>query len=352
MSQKITNDKVEFIKDYINRIKNEFSIYEDNLEFCNNENTLFDLLFETIKVFKEEIPEMEDAVLFRNGTSVRDANTVIALLKKYLIDNGYKEIKEKNSQIEKFWLSFKTYFENELPYEDLLKDDYIRYDNWDGGTYYNDINYNYQFNLHYGIDCEEENFEDITYIKLFIELAFKEWIKSDKRYDFTKKVNQLFRNFKLPYKLQQGKVVGQGYKTTNLDDKIINYAMLERKIQFAEEMILSKETLDKKVALDYIVDSLQYLISIQSGKTVKDKYSNSAFIICGDKTSKKYVVLKNEIEEIMKISNVFFDIRHNEYLNAANEIREAITDPIFIEYLYNRVYSILYVLKLKTKITF
>ncbi len=73
MSQKITNDKVEFIKDYINRIKNEFSIYEDNLEFCNNENTLFDLLFETIKVFKEEIPEMEDAVLFRNGTSVRDA---------------------------------------------------------------------------------------------------------------------------------------------------------------------------------------------------------------------------------------------------------------------------------------
>lgn len=48
----------------------------------------------------------------------------------------------------------------------------------------------------------------------------------------------------------------------------------------------------------------------------------------------------------------FFDIRHNEYLNAANEVRKTITDPIFIEYLYNRVYSILYVLKLKTKITF
>ena len=47
----------------------------------------------------------------------------------------------------------------------------------------------------YKQSISEENFEDITYIKLFIELAFKEWIKSDKRYDFTKKVNQLFRNF-------------------------------------------------------------------------------------------------------------------------------------------------------------
>lgn len=69
------------------------------------------------------------------------------------------------------------------------------------------------------------------------------------------------------------------------------------------------------------------------------------------KNFKKYIVLKSEIEEIMKISNVFFDIRHNEYLNSANEVREPITDPIFIEYLYNRVYAILYILKLKTKIT-
>lgn len=348
MSNNLTNEKVLFIKDYINKIKNEFAIYEDNLEICNNENYLFDLLFETIKVFKNEIPELEDAVLFKNGTSTRDASTVIALLQKYLIDNGYKEEKEVNSQIEKFWTSFKTFFENELPNQDLLKEEYIRYDNWNGGTYYLDINYNYQFNLHYGINCEEENFKDISYIKLFIELSFKEWIKIEKRYEYTKIVNQLFRNFKLPYKLQSGKIVGQGYKTTNLDDKIINYAMLERKIQFAEEMILSKETLDKKVALDYIVDSLQYLISIQKGKSKSDKVKNAAKLICDDENSKEYIVIKDEINEIMKIANQYFDIRHNEYFNDQKEKREAISDLIFIEYLYNRAYAIVFILKLKT----
>lgn len=351
MSNNLTKEKILFIKDYINKIENEFAIYEDNLEFCNNESNLFDLLFETIKVFKNEIPELEDVVLFRNGTADRDANTVISLLKKYLIDNGYKKLKEENTQIEKFWISFKTYFENELPFEDLLKEKYIRYDNWNGGTYYIDINYNYQFNLHYGINCEEENFKDISYIKLFIELSFKEWIKLEKRYEYTVKINQLFRNFKLPYRLQSGKIVGQGYKTTNLDDKIINYSMLERKIQFAEEMILSKEMLDKKVALDYIVDSLQYLISIQKGKFKKEKINNTAKLINSDENSKEYTVIKDELNEIMKIANQYFDIRHNEYFNDKKEKREAIDNPIFIEYLYNRVYALVFIIKLRTIIT-
>lgn len=58
--------------------------------------------------------------------------------------------------------------------------------------------------------------------------------------------------------------------------------MLERKIQYAEEMILSSENLDKKCALDYIIDSLQYIISIQDGTGITDKYSNA---------SKKYQVM-------------------------------------------------------------
>lgn len=46
---------------------------------------------------------------------------------------------------------------------------------------------------------------------------------------------------------------------------------------------------------------------------------------------KIYAVVKNEINELMKISNEYFDIRHNEYLNKAKEKREAITDAVFIE---------------------
>lgn len=49
----------------------------------------------------------------------------------------------------------------------------------------------------------------------------------------------------------------------------------------------------------------------------------------------------------MKLSNEYFDIRHNEYLNKAKEKREALEDLQFIEYLYNRVYALLYLLRLK-----
>ena len=50
----------------------------------------------------------------------------------------------------------------------------------------------------------------------------------------------------------------------------------------------------------------------------------------------------------MKISNEYFDIRHNEYLNKAKQVREAIQDLSFIEYLYNRAYALLYLLRIKT----
>ena len=346
MEQKISKDKANFIKDYIKKIENCFSNYEENININNYENDIFDILTETINVFKNELPDLENSVWFRSGTAERDANIVIASLKKYLIDNGYKDKDIPKTQLDKFWTSYKAYFENELPYKDYLKNEYVTYDNWNGGTNYIDINYYYQFELHYGIEYDEDNFSNMTNIKMFIELSFLEWIKPDKRYEYTKDINKLFRRFKLPYKLYKGKIISEGYKTTAIDNKIINYAMLERKIQFAEEMILSNESLDKKCALDYIVDSLQYLISIQDGENIKEKYSNAAICIAKDITSKEYIVIKEEINEIMKIVNEFFDIRHNEYLNKSKEIRQPISNPVFIEYLYNRIYSLLFILKL------
>ena len=53
----------------------------------------------------------------------------------------------------------------------------------------------------------------------------------------------------------------------------------------------------------------------------------------------------------MNLANEYFDIRHNDYLNAAKEKREALNDSQFIEYLYNRAYSLLYVLRLKINTT-
>jgi hypothetical protein len=143
------------------------------------------------------------------------------------------------------------------------------------------------------------------------------------------------------------KLTKPGYKTTFNNEFILNYPQFERKIKFAEEMIMSNDLLDKKTALDYITDSLQYFISINEGVSVKQKNESTALLMSKDKTDKIYTVVHNEIDELMKIVNEYFDIRHNEYLNKSKEKREVLNDKMFIEYLYNRAYALLYVLRLK-----
>lgn len=93
---------------------------------------------------------------------------------------------------------------------------------------------------------------------------------------------------------------------------------------------------------------MQFILSVQDGEKVIQKYKSAAKSVNEDENSKVYAVVKAEIEEIMKISNEYFDIRHNEYLNKAKQEREAIQDLAFIEYLYNRAYALLYLLRIKT----
>lgn len=205
--------------------------------------------------------------------------------------------------------------------------------------------------LHYGIgysDILKLEVPQMEDIKMFIELAFHEWVIFEKRYDFTVIVNKRLSRFSIPYRLQNGRLIQEGYKTSYYLDKILNYSMFERKIRYSEEMITSREYLDKKSALDYIIDALQFILSVQDGEKITQKYKLSAKSVSEDENSKVYAVVKAEIEEIMKISNEYFDIRHNEYLNKAKQAREPIQDLAFIEYLYNRVYALLYLLRIKT----
>lgn len=89
------------------------------------------------------------------------------------------------------------------------------------------------------------------------------------------------------------------------------------------------------------------MVSIQEGKRDK-QYAELALSVNSDNNSKVYAVIKQEVNDLLKMSNEYFDIRHNDYLNAAKEKREALCDSQFIEYLYNRAYSLLYLLRLKT----
>lgn len=347
MALNLNELKAEFILDYIKRIQDwkNSELLEDNI---------FDLIIEIANVLQNEIPEIQNSVLLRSGTEIRDANTTISLLRLYLINNGIKIPKvesDENRNIKRFWSSFLLWFEKELPSMELLKDQYLIWDNWNGGTYYLNLDYNYEFQLYRGIEYPNSlkaNLGDIEDIKTFLEIAYKYWIINEGKhhYQFTVEVNDRLRIFKLPYKLQYGILLKQGYKTSFEVDKIVDYKMFERKIQFSEQMISSKDLMEKKSGLDFIIDSLQYLISKQEGNR-NLQYASLAKSVNANVNSKVYSVIKSELNELMKLSNEYFDIRHNDYLNAAKEHREALNDPQFIEYLYNRAYSLLYILRLK-----
>ena len=261
------------------------------------------------------------------------------------------EVSQENMQ--KFWKSLSTWYVQPEIAGEYFKENYLDYNIYTESRDFLDIDYEREYMICYGVSyphLEQEN-RKITLVELqdFIEIMYERWIKPEKHYAFTIEINKKFDKFHLPYKLSSGKVKGKGYKTTETVDVILDYRMFERKIAFSEQMIMSSDMLDKKCALDFIVDALQYYISVQDAQGKDKQYAEAAKTVCEDTNSKIYSVVKREIEEIMKQSNEYFDIRHNDYLNGAKQEREALDDLQFIEYLYNRVYALLYLLRLKVK---
>lgn len=190
---------------------------------------------------------------------------------------------EDNANERRFWNSLIHWFETELPSMELLKGKYLQWDNLDGGMWFLDLDYDHEFTLYRGTtypDSLRNNTGDMIDIKAFIEIAYKYWIVNSRecRYKFTIEVNDRLKIFKLPYRLQSGILIKQGYKTTFPIDKIINYRMFERKIQFSEDMINSKDLMEKKSALDFIIDALQYLISTQ-GDSRNEQYKTLALSV-------------------------------------------------------------------------
>lgn len=99
-----------------------------------------------------------------------------------MTDTNLSIVKEDN--IKKFWLSFTTWFEDELPGTQILQPYYEDSDYCNGVFYYLEIDFEKEYRLHYGIEypdilkMEVPQMEDI---KMFIELAFSEWVLSEKK---------------------------------------------------------------------------------------------------------------------------------------------------------------------------
>ena len=128
---------------------------------------------------------------------------------------------------------------------------------------------------------------------------------------------------------------------------ILNYDMFENKIDYAEEKMTSDDFREKKTALDNLVDALEYYISIMNGGNEEKKRSSAALSINRNQDSKVYSAVKEEIDEIMKLANEYFDIRHNKYIGSTkrNEKREPLVEASFVGYLCDRVHALLVLLK-------
>lgn len=271
------------------------------------------------------------------------------------------EQKEKDN-LRKFWISFSSWYEEQKQNISSIFDEKVVYGHDEFGFWVND-GVNCQEDLHYRVEYGEElQLHAIPYIpfhviKNYIELIYAKFLKSgtDGRYPFTKQVNDTFTKFGLPYKLAGGKIKKQNYKTSFLPEQILNYEQFERKIAFSEQMILYDDFMDKHSALQYIADSFCYFYSLfkNDGTTVlTDEKTNIkiAEMAHTNKNEKQYLLIKSEIENIKKIINNDYDIRHNEYYRAEDKSkREALTYIYLVEYLYNRIYALLYILRLKHK---
>lgn len=85
----MTREKRKFVEEYIKTLS-------DMIDACNcveledmeqAESALFDTIIEIRNVFSQELPNIDDVILLRNGTGIRDAYSILGILKLYLVNN-------------------------------------------------------------------------------------------------------------------------------------------------------------------------------------------------------------------------------------------------------------------------
>lgn len=342
--EKLLKTEIQRIIDVIEDLQYHKNFDAYLTELKNYENLSYPEIKYYLEQILKEYDNVDDEYLWKQENKrIKNALSILQNIEIQKIEKN-----KQNEPLKLFWKSFKIWVDENLPSMNILNEYYVSYDNWNGGTYYLNINLANEFTKYYGLEYDGRYEKDqITEndLKLYLELFYAQFVKD--RYSFTKEINNYFNRFRLPYKLSLGKLTKHGYKTSEQNLQIIDWSMLESKILWSEDKILGKELLDKHTALNYITDSLQYLLSLIDGQdnTKKTLDQKCAILVNSDEQSKIYSVIKNEVKEIQKIVNEYFDIRHNEYINKAKENRESLKDLRFIEYLYNRINSLLMILK-------
>lgn len=339
-------EKANLIVQYINRLYNEVEECRNDFLSLKCPDDLYDLIREIVNLFDQEIPDLYEKLLWRNGCEYTDADLTIAILKKYLIDNNM--IDGINSDIHCFWNRFKAWYNSEVYSYNFLKSEYLQED-INSVEPYPCIDYEHEYMINYGISYPlslKYEIYDFQEIVSFIEIVYNQWINIRKRYEYTKYVNQLFSSCNLPYQLKTGNVIFKGYQSSD-DTKIINQKMFEDKLNYSRKLILSNDKKEKSLALKLIIDCLEYLESIQANKSKQRE--ELAKSVSSNPQSKLISVVRNDLNSIFAMTNEYFDIRHNKENTNQGEKREILENIADIEYIYNRIHATVQLLSVKVK---
>lgn len=88
------HSKRKFVEEYIEKIEMAVKAYNeaDRISIDKERNNIFDLLIEIRNVFELDIPNIDSAIILENGTAVRDANSVLGILRFYLINDEENQL--------------------------------------------------------------------------------------------------------------------------------------------------------------------------------------------------------------------------------------------------------------------
>ena len=97
----MTKEKRAFVQEYINKLSEELNLFYNTEPGASDsaENELFDLILEISNVFVEDLPQIERTIQLSGNTVVRDANSVLGILKLYLINTQGGEAPPRTAEM-------------------------------------------------------------------------------------------------------------------------------------------------------------------------------------------------------------------------------------------------------------
>jgi len=182
-------------------------------------------------------------------------------------------------------------------------------------------------------------------IEFFYKFILDKGDNKGTRYKYTCRINELFDNFKLLYKLKNGVIIS---RHSDFIDKLIFKDFIninitsdletQKLLKLAVEKFYSKNFKEQKIGLEKIVDAYQRISSWEN-QSDKKKSIDSIITKISIQNPETKKVIEKDFQSIWKIANDFM-IRHTE-LN-----KRKINDPDFLEYLFYQYYiSIRFILK-------